>query len=216
MEMEFTARQVDISKALRAKLRKQAEEGMKRIARILGATARASVIFSTQRHLQIVEVTVKVRTQTFAATGKAAAWDGALRLAIEHIESQVGKYRERRMESKRLPKEEKVATAPPVTPRSKTRAAQAEPDEDAPNPPRSRTKSRGSVAVHSFPPPPKAPEPHILTSGEAFSLKPLTIEEAVKDVESRDRDLLVFHNPAGELYVLHRRRDGKIELIEIP
>jgi putative sigma-54 modulation protein len=38
----------------------------------------------------------------------------------------------------------------------------------------------------------------------------------VKDVESRDRDLLVFHNPAGELYVLHRRRDGKIELIEIP
>jgi putative sigma-54 modulation protein len=59
-------------------------------------------------------------------------------------------------------------------------------------------------------------EPHILASGEAFALKPLTIEEAVKDAEFRDRDLLIFHNPAGELFVLHRRRDGQMELVEIP
>jgi putative sigma-54 modulation protein len=214
MEMEFTARQVDISKALRARLRKQAEEEMKRIARILGATARASIIFSTQRHLQIVEVTVQVRTQTFAATGKAAAWDGALRLAIEHIESQVGKYRDRRLESKRLPKEEKVLTAPPVTPRSKTRAAQAEAEAAVPKP--ARAKARAAIAVHSFPAPATVVEPHILASGEAFALKPLTIEEAVKDAEFRDRDLLIFHNPAGELFVLHRRRDGQMELVEIP
>ena len=38
MEVEFTARQVKISKALRT----QAEEGMDRIARILGKSARAS------------------------------------------------------------------------------------------------------------------------------------------------------------------------------
>jgi len=47
-------------------------------------------------------------------------------------------------------------------------------------------------------------------------LKPMTIEEAVKDAEFRDRDLLVFHNLSGELFVLHRRRDGQMELVEIP
>jgi putative sigma-54 modulation protein len=44
MEVEYTARQVRISKALR----EQAEEGMERIARILGKSARASVTFSAQ------------------------------------------------------------------------------------------------------------------------------------------------------------------------
>ena len=44
----------------------------------------------------------------------------------------------------------------------------------------------------------------------------MTIEEAVKDTEFRDRDLLIFRNAAGDLYVLHRRRDGQMELVEIP
>jgi putative sigma-54 modulation protein len=46
-------------------------------------------------------------------------------------------------------------------------------------------------------------------------MKAMTIEEAVKEAEFRDRDLLVFRNPSGELFVLHRRRDGKMELVEI-
>ena len=45
----------------------------------------------------------------------------------------------------------------------------------------------------------------------------MTIEEAVKDCEFRDRDLLIFRNRAGDLYVLgNRRRDGQIELVEVP
>jgi putative sigma-54 modulation protein len=216
MEVEYTARQVDIPKSLRTALRKQAEAGMQRIARILGKTATASVTFSKQKLLHIVEVTVKVRTQTFAAKGKADSLDAALRTAIEHVESQVGRYRDRRLESKRLPKEEKVATAPPVTPRSKTRAAQKDADEEDRKPTRIRAKTRVSKATHAFPTPPTVVEPNILNTAEAFSLKPMTIEEAVKETEFHDRDLLVFHNPAGDLFVLHRRRDGQMELVEIP
>ena len=72
------------------------------------------------------------------------------------------------------------------------------------------------IAVHSFPASKAVVEPHIVTSGEAFALKAMTIEEAVKDAEFRDRDLLIFHNLSGELFVLHRRRDGQMELVEIP
>ena len=208
MEVEFTARQVKISKALRT----QAEEGMERIARILGKTARASVTFGAQRHIQIVEVTVQVRTQTFAATGKADALDAALKTAIDHALNQARRYRDKRLESKRLPKEEKILTAPPVA-RPKARASHPAAEDGAGK--STRSKARASIAVHSFPNKATVVEPHILKSGEAISHKPMTIEEAVKDTEFRDRDLLIFHNPAGEMFVLHRRRDGQMELVEV-
>ena len=67
MEVEFTARQVRISKALRT----QAEEGMERIARILSKSARASITFGAEKRLQIAEVTIQARLQTIVATGKA-------------------------------------------------------------------------------------------------------------------------------------------------
>jgi putative sigma-54 modulation protein len=209
MEVEFTARQVSIPKSLRA----QAEEGLERIARILGKTARASVTFRAQRHLHIADLTVKARVQTIEAAGKAATLEAALRMAIQHAENQALRYRDRQFERKRLPKLEKVLTAPPVA-RPKTRGAQ--PDALAENGKLTKAKASTAIAVHSFPVSTTLVEPHILSSGEAIAMKAMTIEEAVKDAEFRDRDLLIFRNRAGDLYVLHRRRDGQMELVEVP
>jgi len=208
MEVEYTARKVKISKALRT----QAEEGMERIARILGKTARASITFGVQKHEQIVELTVQARLQTIAAAGKADTLDAALREAMDHAENQARRYRDRKLVRKRLPNGEKVLTAPPVT-RPKARPVQpAGYGESTP----AGAKASASIAVHSFPNRPTVVEPHILKSGEAISLSPMTIEEAVKDAEFRDRDLLIFRNPAGDMFVLHRRRDGQMELVEMP
>ena len=207
MEVEFTARGVKISKAVRA----HAEEGMERIGRILGRGAHGSVTFSVQRHLQIVELTVQARTQKLAATGKANEPEAALRMALSHAENQARKYRDRKIENNRLPKEEKSLTVPPVA-RPKTRVS---PDAEQAEGKPARGKARASIAVHSFPAKPTVVEQHIIKNGECFALKPLTIEEAVKDAEFRDRDLLIFHDPAGDMYVLHRRRDGQMELVEI-
>jgi len=104
MDVAMTARKGRISRALR----EQAEEGLERMGRILGRTARASVTFTTQRHIHIVEMTVQARLQRFAATGKADTQLAALREAIEHAENQASRFRDRRLESKRLPKDEKV------------------------------------------------------------------------------------------------------------
>jgi len=211
MEVEFTARQVKISKALRT----HAEEGMERIGRILGKSAHASITFSAQRHLQIVELTVQGRAQKIAATGRADTLDSALKEAIDHAENQARRYRDRRVGSKRLPKEEKVMTAPPVV-RPKSRATQPPPEDGDEKTGRSASKARASIAVHSFPAKATVVEPHILKNGEAIALRPLTIEEAVKEAEFRDRDLLIFRTNAGNTFVLHRRRDGQMELVEIP
>ena len=213
MEVEFTARLVKISKALRT----HAEEGMERIGRILGKSAHASITFSAQRHVQIVELTLQGRSQKIAATGKATTLDAALKEAMEHAENQARRFRDRRMGSKRLPKEEKVLTAPPVS-RPKARATQPPPEGEGGEEKsgRAATKARASIAVHSFPSRATVVEPHILKNGEAIALKPLTIEEAVKEAEFRDRDLLIFRTASGDTFVLHRRRDGQMELVEIP
>ena len=211
MEVELTARQVKISKALRT----QAEEGMNRIARIMGKTTSAAITFRAQRHLQIAELTVKARLQTIVAAGKSDNQESALKEALAHAEHQALRYRDRTLARKRLPKEEKVLTALPVA-RPKLRAAGPEGAEDGAKVGRAAPKARTAIAVHSFPARKAVVEPHIVSSADAIALKPMTIEEAVKEAEFRDRDLLVFRNVAGDLFVLHRRRDGQMELVEVP
>lgn len=209
MDVEFTARQMKVPKGLR----EMAQEGMDRIGRILGRSAHASITFSAQRRLQIVELTVQARMQTIAAEGKAETLESALRQAMAHAEHQARRHRDRKIVNKRLPKEEKILTALPVV-RPKARVSQLESENGSTA--KSAAKARASIAVHSFPAKATVVEPHIVKSGEALALRPMTIEEAVKDAEFRDRDLLIFRTAAGEMYVLHRRRDGQMELVEIP
>ena len=209
MDVALTARNVKVSKALRA----YAEEGMERIGRVLGRTGSRQHHFQLQRHVHVVELTVQARTQKIAATGKASTPDAALREAIEHAEHQAHRYRDRRLVSKRLPRGEKIMTASPVA-RPKA-AHRADADAEEAKSARLATRARASIAVHSFPANTAVVEPHVLKNGEAIALRPMTIEEAVKDAEFRDRDLLIFHTLSGDMFVLHRRRDGQMELVEI-
>jgi putative sigma-54 modulation protein len=209
MEVELTARQVRIPKALRA----QVEEGMNRIARILGRTTTASITFRTQRHLQIAELTVKARMQTIAACGEADTQESALRAALAHAENQALRHRDRKISRKRLPKEEKMLEAPPVSKPKVARLTQADAAIENGGP---AAKPRAEIAVHSFPAPAAVVEPHVVKSGDAIAMRPMTVEEAVKEAEFRDRDLLIFRNASGDLFVLHRRRDGQMELVEVP
>ena len=55
-----------------------------------------------------------------------------------------------------------------------------------------------------------------MPSNEAVALRPMTLEEAVKEAQFRDRDVFVFRDLKGKVKVLHRTRDGKMELIEAP
>ena len=137
MEVALTARKGKISKTLR----EQAEEGMEHIGRIMGRTARASITFSAQRHVQIVELTIQSRSQKIAATGKGDSPEAALREALAHAEHQAHRHRDRRIVSKRLPKGEKVMTAPPVA-RPKARV---EPDGRRR---RGQTGPRQSAGIH--------------------------------------------------------------------
>jgi len=208
MEVEFTARQVKIAKALRTK----AEESLERFTKLLGKSAQASVVFSEQRHLQHVEVTVLARAVKLVATGKGDTQAAALKEAIEHAEAQALRFRERKLDRKRLPKEEKEMATPPG--RQRTRGSATE-EPKATKPAKKAAKKRSSITVPHAKGKKRVEEPHLLSAGEAVADRPLTIEEAVKQAEANDRDLLVFRNADGDLFVLHRRRDGEMELVEV-
>jgi putative sigma-54 modulation protein len=70
------------------------------------------------------------------------------------------------------------------------------------------------VVVHKFPGNKKTTEAHLVRSDDSVALRPMTLEEAVKECEFRDREVFVFRDKQGNVKVLHRKKDGKLELIE--
>jgi len=72
------------------------------------------------------------------------------------------------------------------------------------------------MLVHSFPSHSPLAEPHVARSIDGVALRPMSLEEAVKEAAFRDRDVFVFRDHQGQAMVLHRKRDGKMELIEVP
>jgi putative sigma-54 modulation protein len=73
-----------------------------------------------------------------------------------------------------------------------------------------------SVLVHKFPSVARTTEVHLVQAKDSVALRPMTLEEAIKEAHFRDKDVFVFRDPKGRLLVLHRTRDGKMELIEAP
>lgn len=218
MNVEYTARQVRLTKSLQT----LAEDALDRIGRILGKSAHAHITLYAERLFQIVDIKLKLRQQTLVATGRDESLIGAMRKALTNIEQQARRTQERQRDRKRLPREETVLKAPPV---SRQKSRPAVPDElpeiieiSAPAAiarPR-KTKVKAEIPVHSFPQRKKTVEPHILHDSDAILLSPMTVEQAVKEAEFTDRDLLIFRTPKNQQFVLHRRRDGQMVLVEMP
>jgi putative sigma-54 modulation protein len=146
----------------------------------------------------------------------------ALREAIAKAETQAIRYKDRLRAKKRQPKEEKAHEDSQLTRMRRTgRAitAAAEPETIAQANAASsngRSKPAAPVTVHSFPAKTPIAEPHVVRSIDSIAMRPMSLEEAVKEAEFRDRDVFVFRDNHGGIKVLHRKRDGKMELIEVP
>jgi len=218
MQIEFTGRQVVVGK----KLRTLAQSQLERIGRLLGRSTSAHIVLSTEKHRRIVEITVQARQQTIIGVAEAAEFETALRGALEKTERQAVRLKDRIKSSKKreagLRGKRESAIEEPTAAAPRRRAAnrkQASAENGV------QLKRNGKtiaipVTVHSFPVRAVIHETHVHRTSESVALRPMTIEEAVKEAEFRDRDVFLFRDPAGSVKVLHRKRDGRIELIEEP
>jgi putative sigma-54 modulation protein len=219
MEVEYTGRQVTITRALRA----LADEGLESISKILGKTACAKVVLTSEKYRHVAEVNVfaaKARAALFVAVCESPSnMESALREAMVTAEMQAIRYKSKLRTQKRQPKSEKLLEEPAVARGARNTLPAAAPAEPANAVRKSNGKTRAPevpVTVHSFPSRRPIPEPHIVRSEDAVALRPMTLEEAVKEAEFRDREVFVFRDNEGNVKVLHRKRDGKMELIEAP
>jgi putative sigma-54 modulation protein len=210
MRTEFAGRQLTITKKLKA----MAERGLERIGRVLGDGCSAHVVITAEKTRQKAEVTVTFGQRKFVGTAEGYEAEGALQSALMRAEKQALRLRTRLRTQKREPKQEKLAASPARV--RKTKALPAPPDVGPGANGSAGVTRKMAVMVHSFPSSHPMPEPHIVRSQESVALRPMTLEEAVKEAEFRDREVFVFRTLEGSVHILHRKRDGKMTLIDAP
>jgi putative sigma-54 modulation protein len=205
MNVEYTGRQYDIT----PDIRKQIEHGLKKLTRILGDTFESKVILAMQKSRCKAEITVSTRVQPVVGIAESTEMTAAVGEALDHIQKQVVKHRSRWRNIKRQPRKKWAGEV-------HTAEIQNQDTKELRMAVGGNASTAVPVVVHSYPAMVRMTEAHVVPSSDSVSLRPMTIEEAVKEAEFRDREVFVFRDAQGKVKVLHRKKDGKMELIEAP
>jgi putative sigma-54 modulation protein len=204
MNVEYTGRQYEVTPAIR----KEVETRLSKIRKILGDRFETKVILAIEKHRHKAEITIHPRNGPLVGLAQAGNMNAAVNEAFEHLEKQAVKYKTRWRTKKR----HNHKTLSPKKWNGNGQASQ----EDVAIAVGLSEATAVDVVVHKFPAVAKTTEVHLVRSDEAVALRPMTLEEAIKEAHFRDRDVFVFRDPKGKVMVLHRTRDGKMELIEAP
>jgi putative sigma-54 modulation protein len=197
MNVEITGRHCDVTPAIR----KEVETGLTKIRKILHDKFETKVVLTVEKRRHKVEITITLRKGPLVALAQAGEMKVAINQAIDHLEKQAVKYHtksrsKKRHDQKKYDGESTQESVQVAVGLSETTAV--------------------PIVVHKFPAVAKTTEVHLIRSIDAVAMRPMTLEEAIKEVHFRDRDVFIFRDPKGKLMVLHRTRDGKMELIETP
>jgi putative sigma-54 modulation protein len=197
MNVEYTGRNYEITPLIR----KEVETGLAKIRKILGDKFETKVILTVEKHRHKAEITISPRHGPLVGLAQATDMISAINQALGHLAKQAVKYKtrgrsKRRHENKKWNGDAAQSDAQAAVGLTEITAVQ--------------------VVVHRFPAVAKSTQVHLVQSADAVALRPMTLEEAIKEAHFRDRDVFVFRDPKGKVMVLHRTRDGKMELIEAP
>ena len=201
MNVEYTGRHYEVTAADR----KEIESGLGKIRKILRGSFESKVVLAVEKHRHKAEIAINSRVGDLVALSQAKDMRAAIGSALEHLEKQALKNKTRiiakkRRNQKAADRNQEVSTPPATTSRAGAVAA----------------GSTVSMVVHKFPAFAKSTEVHLVRADDSIALRPMTLEEAIKEAHFRDRDVFVFRDPKGKLMILHRTRDGRMELIEAP
>jgi putative sigma-54 modulation protein len=144
----------------------------------------AHVILTQQRSIHNAEITVNYLDHALIAAGSDADQFLAINSALEKLEKQVLKVRDKRRDTKGWDKETSLTNA--------------------------------ATAANGTEPPPEEPtgRPRVFRVNPHTVQKPMTLEEAVIEMES-DGDYFVYEDADRKrISVLIRRADGNFDLIE--
>jgi putative sigma-54 modulation protein len=202
MNVEYTGRQFEVTNAIR----REVETGLVKIRKILRDKFETKVILAVEKHRHKAEITISPRNGPIVGLAQAKDMSVAVNEALDHLEKQAIKYKTRWQSKKRAAR--------------KTEEVQKwnghSTQEDIQTVVGLSEKTAVPVMVHRYPAVAKTTEVHLVRSDDAIAMRPMTLEEAIKEAHFKDRDVFVFRDPKGKVMILHKARDGKLELIEVP
>jgi putative sigma-54 modulation protein len=197
MNVEYTGRQYEVTPAIR----KEVETGLNKVRKLLGDRFETKVVLAVEKHRHKAEITITPRNGPIVGVAQAHDMLSAVNEALEHLETQALKYKTKWLSKKRKANKKFNGAGEQESVEASVGLAETE---------------KVSVTVHKFPAVAKTTEVHLVPAKDSVALRPMTLEEAIKEAHFRDRDVFVFRDPKGRLMVLHRTREGKMELIEAP
>jgi putative sigma-54 modulation protein len=211
MNVEYTGKHYVVTSTIR----KEVETGLTKIRKILGDRFDSKVILAVEKHRHKAEITISPRNGPIVGLAQAKEMTIAVSEALDHLEKQAVKYKTRWMSKKRSArKTEEVKKWNGHSPR--VDEAETGDQTGLQTVIGTSEKTAVPVMVHKYPAVAKTTEVHLVRSDDAVAMRPMTLEEAIKEAHFKDRDVFVFRDPKGKLLILHRTRDGKMELIEAP
>ncbi|MGA9503472.1 MAG: ribosome-associated translation inhibitor RaiA [Terriglobales bacterium] len=196
MNVEYTARKYKITPDVRSEV----ETGLNKIRKILGDRFETKVILAVEKRRHKAEITIDPPHGPIVGIAQTADMLSAINEALDHLQKQALKHK-----TKWLSKKRKAV---------KKFDGQSQEDMEAAL--GLAEDATFSVLVHKFPSVARTTEVHLVHARDSVALRPMTLEEAIKEAHFRDKDVFVFRDPKGKLMILHRTRDGKMELIEAP
>jgi putative sigma-54 modulation protein len=185
MRLELTGRHVDITPTLR----RIVDSRLGKLDRLLNDSAvSAQIVLTREKNRLHVEITVHVRDEKFLhAVGSSAAWGTSLSEAVDKIAQQARRIKGKWRDRKR----------------HASKGVAADGGEGAPAAP-------GAVRAPRVRP----SKPRVLQASRQV-VKPMSVADAVREVEARPDDLVVFHDvERGSISVLYRRQNGELTLVE--
>jgi putative sigma-54 modulation protein len=212
MNVEYTGRHFEVTPAIRENV----ESGLTKIRKILGNKFETKVVLAVEKRRHKAEITISPRNGPIVGLAQAGDMPSAISEALDHLEKQAVKYKTRWRTKKRHNHKSpnpKSQSSRPVTAGKWNGEGTRESVGVAVG---LSEQTSVDVVVHKFPAVARTTEVHLVRSEDAVAMRPMTLEEAIKEAHFRDRDVFVFRDPKGKVMVLHRTRDGKMELIEAP
>jgi len=188
MRLNITFRNLEATDALK----QYTSEKIERVHKYLDRAGEAHVVLSLERHLHHADISIHAGTFLLRGREKSEDMYASIDLAMDKIERQVLRYKEK---LKHHHGRERIHHRQDMLNNLRMRYDVVE----VPSP------EEGPAAEAS---------PRVIRTNEFFA-KPMTLDEAVMQMDLMNNDILVFTNTtSNEMNVVYRRKDGHYGLIE--
>ena len=209
MPITYSGKQFDITPSIK----RQAEAAYGKIQTVLGHAAETfalSVRLITERKSVRAQVEAEFTHHKLDAEYSGPDGTSALAQALERLVHQSQKLRSKIVSEKRHERRQQEKAS-----REKRGEVEAEQRPQQVVGVAAPGMQAVPVVVHDFPARVKVTETHVIRAEGVTAKKRMSLEEAVKEMEFRDKDLFVFRDSKGKQFVVYRTRDGRLEVVEL-